>query len=193
MKLSKTGPWWKPDRVYDEGCWIACIICLLLIIPVGGYCLHTASTYTDPSPRYDMYVEVERDGFELVHFFYASDIDEGMRQVTLECEGNASLFHSWILDGWYYRYDVVYLNGTILSTEKEYISYGANRTLVSFDSVLLRILQVFKGYGPSIQEREDEMGPLTISGLGVFVLVIFSFVMYMEAGKPYYRRRRGWR
>jgi len=193
VRLSETRPWWKPERVHDEGCWIACVICIILIFPVGAYFFGTATTYTDPSPRYNIYVEVERDGFVLVHFFFARDIDERMNQFTLEQEGNVSLTDSWVLDGWYYRYDVVYLNGTILSTEKEYISYGVNRTLVSFDSVILRILHVFKGYGPSAQERKDEIGPLTISGLGVFVLVVFSFAMYMDAGKPYYRRRRGWR
>lgn len=191
--MSKTGPWWKPERVIDEGCWIACIICLIILLPMTGYFVITASTYTDPTPRYNMYVEVERDGFELVHFFFTLNIDGKMRQVILECEGNASLTNFRPLNGWYYRYDVVYLNGTILSTEKEYISYGVNKTLISFDSVVLRILHVFKGYGPSAQEREDELGPLTISGLGVFILVLFSFVMYMEAGKPYQRRRRGWR
>ena len=170
--------------------WKYVVICLVLFLICGSVFVNTI-TVRDPTERYDTYIEVQEDGFETVNFFFTYRIENSMgRPVIMKEAGMELLTERYYPDGLYYRYSVVYRNGTILETEKEFIPFGVNRTLLDFVDIELSILQIFTGYGPSSEEFNEEFNLIAFTGLFSFFLFIGTMVAWADACESSSHRRR---
>lgn len=174
--------------------WKYFIVCLVILLICVSTFFVTMTDVKYPEERYDTYIDVKEDGFETVNFFFSSRIEKSMgRPIIMKEAGMELLTGRYYPDGLYYKYSVVYRNGTILETEKEYISFGENRTLLDFDDIELSILQVFTGYEESLEGRVEELPLLVITFVGMLIFMVATTGTYLEANDPYkyrYKKRR---
>jgi len=173
--------------------WGPLIVSFVLLLIFGSVFIGTSLDIRDPTARYDTYIDVQEDGFETVNFFFTHRIESSMGRPTIMREAGMELLTGrHYPDGLYYKYSVVYRNGTILETEKEYLPFGVNRTLLDFDDIELSILQIFTKYGPSSEEMNEEYNLLWFTGFGTFILLVFTIVAWFDANDTYkYGRRYG--
>ena len=173
--------------------WKCVIVCFVLLLICGSVFLGTMLDVRDPTERYDTYIDVREDGFETVNFFFTNRIEKSMGKPVIMREAGMELLTDYYNpNGLYYRYSVVYRNGTILETEKEFIPFGVNRTLMDFDDIELSILQIFTKYGPSSEEFDEEFGLIAFTGLFSFFFFMCTIVAWLTANESYtYRRRYG--
>jgi hypothetical protein len=173
--------------------WSPLIVCLVLFLIFGSAFFGTYFDIRDPTERYDTYIDVQEDGFETVNFFFASKIENSMgRPIVMKEAGMELLTDYYYPNGLYYKYSVVYRNGTILETEKEFIPFGVNRTLMDFDDIELSILQIFTKYGPSSEEMNEEFNLLAFTGVGALFLFFMTIAAWFDANDTYkYGHRYG--
>jgi hypothetical protein len=171
--------------------WKYLIISLVLLLICGSIFLGTMLDIRNPTERYDTYIDVREDGFETVNFFFTNRIEKSMgKPVIMREAGMELLTDSYNPDGLYYKYSVVYRNGTILETPKEFIPFGVNRTLLDFDDIELSILQIFTKYGPSSEEINEEFPLVVFTGLFTFVFVMTTIVAWADVSESSGYRRR---
>lgn len=151
----------------------------LLIFVLGiyaGACGADILEIQDPIPEYTSYVYAERDGYVKIEFRYSVYIDsEGTRCVINQDDIGMDIelnFFGAPIDGFYYRYYVVYNNGSILESEQQYMPYGENRTIMEFSEVYLSIKQNLTRYVESPEQKEIE----SFSG-GFFLILGWTMVL----------------
>lgn len=169
--------------------WKSFIVCFIILSICVSVFFITITDVKYPEERYDTYIDVQEDGFETVNFFFSSRIEKSMgKPIIMREAGMELLTDNYYPDGLYYKYSVVYRNGTILETEKEYIPFGENRTLLDFDDIELSILQVFTGYGESLEGTKEELPLFVITFFGMLIFMVATTGTYLEANDPYKRR-----
>jgi hypothetical protein len=166
--------------------WSPLIVCFVLFLVCASVFIFTSTDVRDPTERYDIYIDVQEDGFETVNFFFSNRIENSMGKPIIMREAGMELLTDYYNpNGLYYRYSVVYRNGTILETEKEFIPFGVNRTLMDFDDIELSILQIFTKYGPSSEEMNEEFNLLAFTGVGALFLFFGTIAAWFDANDTY--------
>ena len=179
--------------------WRGCIACGILLLICASVFFVTITDVKYPEERYDTYIDVKEDGFETVNFFFSSNIGSSLSKPVIVREADMRLLtEMYYPDGFYYKYSVVYRNGTILEASKEFIPFGENRTLLDFEDIELSILQIFTGYGESLEGRIEEFPVVAFTGSVSLILVPILFVLFFEtdvspSSYGHRRRRRRWR
>jgi hypothetical protein len=177
--------------------WRGCIACGILLLISVSVLFVTINDVKYPEERYNTYIDVKEDGFETVNFFFSSNIGSSLsKPIVIREAGMRLLSASHFRYGLYYKYSVVYRNGTILESMKEFLPFGVNRTLLDFNDIELSILQIFTGYGESPEGVHEELLTVMVSGFASLILVPILFALLIDAdasSTSYRRRRRGWR
>ena len=139
----------------------------------------------DPVDNYEQYVYAERDGYTKIEFMYSVSIMGNENEITInqdDIEQYIELsFWNVPVDGFYYRYFVVFDNGSIFETLQKYMPYAENRTLIDFDDVYLSINQNFSGIVESAEQIEFEQVPLFMLGVTVMGLVVCATWYVIDA------------
>lgn len=153
---------------------------VLLLVGAGcAMCFYNVTQIQDPIPYYSSYVSVERDGYTKVIFRYSIDIDVSMTKITIlneDIEREKQLNLKYPYAGFYYFYSIVYDNGTILDSEKEYISYGKSRLLVDFPTIQLTIKQNQTSVVENPERMREEINDILMFSVGGIIMFLFSIL-----------------
>lgn len=161
--------------------WRGCIVSGILLLIFASVFFVTATDVKYPEERYDTYIDVKEDGFETVNFFFSSSIGSSLSRPVIVREASMKLLTDmYYPNGFYYKYSVVYRNGTILESSKEFIPFGVNRTLLDFVDIELSILQIFTNYGESLEGRNEKAPVLVFTGAISFGLLIALFAYWFD-------------
>jgi len=157
---------------------LVAIFVISAILLVGSvYAILELEELQDPEPVYDQYLSAEKDGYAKIVFMYTPSIEGNDKSCILEHE-DAGIkvelsFFMRPTQGFYYWYHVVYNNGSIFTTNRTYIAYGANRTLVDFSEVYLSLSQEISEYAESVEQREAESLISLVFYIGFVISITF--------------------
>lgn len=184
-------------RVYHKKTFaLGLVISLIAILAVAG----TMEVFEiqDPEDVYTSYVYAERDGYAKIGFVYSTSYTSKGKTCMIN-QDNIGIdveldFYRPPTNGYYYQYYVVYNNGSILESEKQFMPYGEDRVIMEFVEIYLSIKQNVTGVEESAEQREKEAWVTIIMLPGCIFLVLFGFLGVMtgldeNAYSPY--RRRG--
>lgn len=175
--------------------WKFCIASFVIFLLLATVCAGMFLNVKYPEVRYNTYVDVKKDGFETVNFFFATGIELDMGKPIVIREAGMELLSRWHHpNGIYYKYSVVYRNGTILESSKEFLPYTVNRTLMDFVDIELSILQIFSHYGESFEGFTEDLFVGIPTGIGALIFLMLAALFYDDA-LPWYKcgRRRRYR
>lgn len=147
-------------RIYNEKAFVlGLVLSLMAILAAVG--TMAVLEIQDPEDVYTSYVYAERDGYAKIQFMYSTSITSDGKTCMINQDDigiDIELdFYIPPVNGYYYRYYVVYNNGSILESEKQFMPYGEDRVIVEFAEVYLSIKQKVTDVVESVEQRKKEV------------------------------------
>jgi hypothetical protein len=176
--------WKKIKRRKIRSGYVLLIICCILLGTLFSSILIKNNSLENPQPVYKTYLNSEYDGFEKIEFAFSTSITDTFKNTKVllhdNVEGRILLSRSYIPKGFYYKYSVIYNNGTILESEKEFLPYGTNRTLMNMTGILLYITQIEYDYVEDPSIVKEKFSFIMGCWVGMLLSVLFCIWSILE-------------